>query len=320
LVDSQDARGPRAERPSRPEAAVQAWREFWFRPEAIYPLGLVRIAFGALTVAWTLSLLPGLDAFFGADGVVSHSPSLDNRWDVFDVLPGDQVLLTGWIVLLLAAIAMTVGWHSRIASLLVLVLVFSFLRRDPWVFNAGDILIRIEALLLAVAPTGAALSLDCRRRTGSFWSAETRAPWAIRLLQVQLSLIYLATVVNKAQGETWPRGTSVSFALRLEDMLILPIPQWISTNAFLMNTATWGTVAIELAIGILVWNRRCRPWVLAAGVAMHIGILLTLAVGFFTPAMFVLYLAFIPPETVKRMPDVARRALGRIRRRTAESP
>jgi hypothetical protein len=128
-------------------------------------------------------------------------------------------------------------------------------------------------------------------------------------MQVQLSLIYLATVRVKMSGQAWPQGTAVSYALRLKDMLILPTPHWVSTNALLMNAATWGTLALELAIGILVWNRRLRPWVLAGGVVMHLLIMIAIGVGFFAPAMFVLYLAFLPPETVQQLPNNLKRVV-----------
>jgi hypothetical protein len=222
-------------------------------------------------------------------------------------------------VLLVSAIAMTVGWHSRIAALAVFVLVVSFEYRNPWIFNSGDTLIRVEALILALSPCGAALSLDRRRSTGTFWSAQVRASWAIRLLQIELSLIYLATVRAKVDGNAWPQGTAVSYALRLQDMLILPTPHWLTANALLMNIATWGTLALELSIGILVWNKRFRPWVLAGGVMMHSMIMITIAVGFFAPAMFVLYLAFVPASTVRRLPGrikgVGARSLSFLRRR-----
>ena len=57
-------------------------------------------------------------------------------------------------------------------------------------------------MFLALSPCGAGLSLDQRRRTGKFWSAETRPSWPIRLFQVQLSLIYLSAVRSKLAGET----------------------------------------------------------------------------------------------------------------------
>ncbi|WNG92677.1 HTTM domain-containing protein [Mycobacterium sp. ITM-2016-00318] len=294
--------------PLRLSDMSDAWRTFWFRPEPTYTLGLVRIAFGALVIAWSLSLLTGLYEFFGADGVSHPGDVGPYRWSVFEIWTSGKVLLIGWVILLLAAIALTIGWHSRIASIVVFILILSFDRRNPTVFNSGDMLIRIEALFLALSPCGAALSLDQRRRMGDFWSAQVRPRWPIRLLQCQVSLIYLATVNAKLSGITWPQGTAVSYALRLEDMVLLPVPDFIRLNALLMNAATWGTLVLEFAIAILVWNRAVRPWVLAAGILMHTGIMVTMAVGFFTLAVFVLYIAFIPPETVGRLVGKLRRS------------
>jgi hypothetical protein len=112
-------------------------------------------------------------------------------------------------------------------------------------------------------------------------------------------------------GEKWPEGTALSYALRLHDMLIIPVPLTISTNALLMNAATWATLLLELMIGILVWNRRCRQLAIATGVFLHSVIMVTIAVGFFSPAMFVLYLAFASPESVRQIPNTLKHRLGR---------
>lgn len=281
-------------------AVGDRWRSFWFAEEPAYPLGLVRIAFGLLITAWTLSLLPDLTDLFGTHGVMPTQNVETFQWGLFGWWPSDQALVVGWAVLLVSGAALTAGWYSRAAAIIVFVLVVSFQHRSPFVFNSGDNLIRVEALMLAISPCGAALSLDRLRSVGKFWSAEIRPHWPLRLMQVQLSLIYLSTVMVKLRGDTWQEGTATSYALRLSDMTILPIPRSISTNPPLMNVATWGTLAVELGIGILVWNQRLRPWVLAAGVALHLSIMVTLSVGFFSPAMFVLYLAFVPPHVAQQ--------------------
>lgn len=283
-------------------ALLDAWRTFWFRPQAAYTLGLMRIAFGALTVLWTLSFSLDLSDLFGRNGVAPDAPRDPYVWSIFRIWPDDRALLVGWVLLLVSALAMMVGWHSRLASIVVCVLILSFQHRNPSAFNSGDVLIRIEALFLALAPSGAALSLDQRRRTGAFCSAQVRAPWAIRLLQIQLSVLYLASVRWKLSGAAWSEGTAVSYALRLKDMLIAPVPQWFIENPMLINIATWAALATELSLGVLVWNRRLRPWVLLAGVGMHASILLTMGVGFFTPAVFVLYLAFVSPDAIRDLP------------------
>ncbi len=298
--------GPESGRRLWFSAAVQTWRMFWFRLQPAYTLGLVRMAFGVVVIGWTLSLLPDLHQLFGPNGIAPQQPGGAFQWGVFAIWTSDRALLVGWAVLLVSSVALTVGWHSRLAALGVFVLILSFQHRDPWVFNSGDFVVRIEALFLVLSPCGAALSLDQRRGTGTFWSAQQRPRWPVRLMQVQMSLIYLASALAKLNGAAWPQGTAVSYALRLEDMLLLPTPHWLTNSALLINAATWAILAVELSLAILVWNRRLRPWVLTAGVVMHTAIMVTITVGFFTLAMFVLYLAFIPPETVQHLPRSAK--------------
>ncbi|KAA0019507.1 hypothetical protein FOY51_22545 [Antrihabitans cavernicola] len=265
----------------------------------MYVLGIVRIAFGILVVAWSFSLLPNMLDLFGPDGVAPAPESIRYGWGLLHVWNNDTAVWIVWALLLVGGIALTLGWRSRVAALLVFVCILSFQRRDVWVFNSGDFLLRIEAFFLVLAPSGAALSLDRLRTAGSFWSAQVRSPWVIRLLQIQVSIIYLDTVRDKLAGTTWTGGTAVSYALRLIDLNNFPTPTWLSMSPLIVNVATWGTLLIELALGVLVWNRKLRPWVLAAGVILHLLIMVSLVVAFFSLAVFVLYLAFIPPETAQ---------------------
>ena len=82
-----------------------------------------------------------------------------------------------------------------------------------------------------------------------------------------------------------------------------------------MNLLTYGTLAAEVAIGVLVWNRALRP-VLTLGVVMHLCIDIALRVGFFSYGLLVLYLAFLPPEAVSARLTTLRR---RVSARTAQS-
>jgi hypothetical protein len=300
----------------------ERWNAFWFGPELAYTLGIVRIAFGGLLVVWTLWMYQGLNAALGPRGVVPNPPSRPLMWGVFHVFQTEQALLVGWAVLLASAIALMVGWHSRIAAILVFVLIFSLERRDPAIFNGGDALLRIEALFLALAPCGAALSLDQRRRSGSFFSAQQIRPWALRLLQIQLSIVYLSTVVVKLSGETWHNGTAVLYSLNQTDIQTIHLPAFLAHNLLISNALSWGTLVIEVALGTLVWNRRWRPWVLGAGVMLHLSIEMVLQVGFFTFVTFILYLAFIPPERAEMIAKGAQKRLAalvsRIRRGSDE--
>ena len=41
---------------------------------------------------------------------------------------------------------------------------------------------------------------------------------------------------------------------------------FVTDTVLIANVLTYGTLAVELALGILVWNRVLRPWVLLLGV------------------------------------------------------
>jgi hypothetical protein len=293
---------------------VRGWERFWFEPVATSTLAFVRIGFGITVFCFTLSLAPDLLDFFAREGIMPETPHFPGMFGVLDLWGSDTAIVVLWVLLLIASACVTVGYHTRLAAVIVYVAVVSFERRNPYLFNSGDALVRLLALYVMLAPAGVPLSLDrWRRAKARFWEFPARAPWALRLIQVQLSVIYISTVWAKIMGTSWNAGTAASYAMRIEDLARFPVPTFISDNLLIANLVTYATLAIELAIGVLVWNRRARPWVLGFGVLLHVSIDLTLTVAFFSWAVFVCYLSFIPEDTAARWLIAVRRRLERSR-------
>lgn len=282
------------------EQVGQGWNRFWFEPQSTSTLALFRIAFGLVATFWTLSLAPNLRAFFGPDGIMPAYPQeRPGAWGLLAIQNSQTFVVAVFLVTLLGALALTVGLHSRLAAVVVYLGILAFERRNPLVGNSGDELVGNLALFCALAPTGVALSVDrWRAAPGRFWEFPARAPWALRLIQLQLSVVYLSAVWQKVQGELWRNGTAVSYALRISDVHRLPTPNVVTHSLPVTEFLTFGTLALEAALGILVWNRAARPWVLTLGTLMHIGIDLSILVGFFSFAMMVCYVTFIPADTV----------------------
>jgi hypothetical protein len=210
------------------------------------------------------------------------------------------------------------GAWTRIAAAVVFVGLMSFERRNPFVLNSGDQLLRAIAVYLVLAPSGVALSVDrWRRAKHRFWEFPQRAPWTLRLIQIQISILYISTVWAKVRGTTWNDGTATSYALRIEDIARFPVPDFIAESLLLVNLFTFGTLALELSLGVLIWNRALRPYVIAMGVLLHLSIEYQIRVGFFGAAIFTGYLAFVPPA---RMDAVVLLVRDRLGRRGAEAP
>jgi hypothetical protein len=294
-------------------SALKAWNRFWFERESVATVVLVRVAFGVLMIAWTLSLLPTLFDFYSRTGILPDTPPYEGQaglWTVFELLPSDGALIGAWIVLLLASICITIGLLPRLAALVVLLILLSLQHRNPYVYHSGDALLHVIAFYLVLAPLGAAVSVDrWRKHRDRFWQFPLHAPIALRLMQIQVSIIYVSTVWAKVRGENWNNGTAVVYSLSLDDLARFPVPGFVLESALLANIVTWAVLAIELGIGILVWNRQLRPYVLFLGVCMHLGIDLNLRVAFFSWAMFVLYLAFVPAERAESILHAVQRRL-----------
>ena len=298
-------------RPGVMKTVSHNWERFWFEPTSVATLAVVRIAFGIVAFLWTLSLTPDLMSFFSRDGFIAEQPSNRFWLGVLSPAAPDWLVYFVFAVTLIAAACLIVGFHSRLAAVLVFVGILSFERRNPFIFNAGDVLVRNLAFYLMLAPSGVALSIDSLRRAREkFWEFPKRAPWALRLIQVQLSVVYVATVWAKVRGNDWNDGTAVSYALRLDDLARIGAPEWFATSEVVSNLLTFGTLAVEASLAILVWNRKARPWVLAAGVLMHGLIAINIMVGFFTMAILIAYLSFTPADSMERL-------LSRLRARYA---
>ena len=78
-------------------AVSQGWQSFWFQPQPMYTLGLVRIAFGALIVVWALWLLPMRNGLLDADGVTPTQPRIEYTWGLFQRWNGNAVMLVAII-------------------------------------------------------------------------------------------------------------------------------------------------------------------------------------------------------------------------------
>jgi len=265
---------------------VRAWNEFWFRPQSTATLALLRIVVGGLTVVWTLVLMSDFDDLFGPDGVAAG--------------PRLAPLLAG--LLLVSAICLTLGFRTRLAAATVLFCLLVLYRVNSLVWNTGDTLLRHLLLFLALSPAGAAVSIDSARRgRDRQWDFPLRQPWALRLVQVQVALMYVVSFTSKLKGSTWRNGTAVSYILRIAPDQRFVLPSAVTSSLTWSHALTWGTLAVEGAIPLLVWNRRTRPFVLAAGAALHLSIDLTLRTGFFTWIVLASYVSFVPPETAERI-------------------
>jgi hypothetical protein len=131
------------------------------------------------------------------------------------------------------------------------------------------------------------------------------------LIQLQFSLVYVMSYAWKLRVPTWRDGTALYFVGQLEEFHRFPVPvlfDYLGT----IKLMTWGTLAVELALGVLIWFRRLRPYVLAAGLLLHLGIEYSMNIPLFQWIMIATMATFVEPRAYARAAQRLRRLAARL--------
>jgi membrane-associated phospholipid phosphatase len=162
---------------------------------------------------------------------------------------------------------------------------------------------RVAGFFLIFAPAGAALSIDrlirVRKRKENI-AIQPRPPWAQRMIQFELALLYFVTFCWKASGEPWVNGTALFYVMHLDEIHRFPIPAFLQ-NPVLLKIETWLTLAIEFSLGVLIWFRELRYPVLALGVVLHLWLEYSMNIPLFQWEILSAYVLFIDPDDLERL-------------------
>src|SRR4051812_41387900 len=133
---------------ARIERMKLAWNRFFHEPISARPLSLFRMTFGALTVVYLAWLAPGLERWFGPEGI----SQVDRQLGYFTLLPHSEFAL--WLVFCLigaGGIAQAAGFLPRFSSLVMFLGLLSIHGLDATALFGTDNVIRIVSFHLIFA-------------------------------------------------------------------------------------------------------------------------------------------------------------------------
>jgi Vitamin K-dependent gamma-carboxylase len=285
-----------------------AWDSFFFTEQSPVPLALFRVAYGALVITSLLLLRPDWLAWFGDRAWISlqtmQSIETGPRLNLFTVIPQTDVWINSlfW-VFLVSAILLTVGFLTRLNSVIVFLCLASIQQRNLFITNGGDTFMRVAGFFLIFAPAGAAFSIDrllriWRKKEGS--QLQPRSPWAQRLIQIELALVYFSSFCWKLKGQPWTHGTALFYVYHLESLRRFPLPAWLF-HPMVLKLGTWFALVFEFSMGTLIWVKKLRYPLLAVGVAFHLWLEYSLNIQLFQWEILSAYILFVDPSDLTRM-------------------
>ena len=276
-------------------------------------LAVFRVALATLLLVDLARRATDLVAFYTDRGVFPRAllPVVEPGYQYVSLHALSGTAWVQWVlfaVAALAALSLLVGYRTRLAVVVSLVLLVSIQARNPAVLNSGDTLFRRLLFWSLFLPLGERWAVDA---TGDDWRPSVVGPATAGLL-LQVVAVYATNAVVKFRADVWLRGDAVRYAFELDHFTVL-LGDVLAGQSTLLTLADWGWVTLLVASPLLVVLTGYRRAALATAFAsVHVGMLLTLSLGIFPLVSMTALLPFLPPVVWDRLQRHAPAGLGEL--------
>jgi predicted DCC family thiol-disulfide oxidoreductase YuxK len=292
-----------------------AWSRFWFQDSLTAPLEIVRIGIGAALLCHYAMVTPYLLYFWGDAGWMPRAMALhyiSDPWmqSVFLYFTAPWQWYAFHALFLFCCAAFTLGWRTAWVKWIVLAGQISYNYRNLAVGYGVDIVLACLLYILCFAPIGRAMSLDRVRavRAAKRDSLEAVLPpyssrWAgacIRLMQIQMAVMLLYSGLSK-RGDDWWNGDAIWDVISGNQFYNPALLDLLARQYWLVNAATHATILTEVAYPFLIWQKRSRPYMLAAAVFLHMQFFFLMGLFYFSFVMIMGHMSFLRPEWLHRL-------------------
>ena len=279
-------------------------------------LAAFRIGLGAVLLADLLLRSRNLVIFYTDAGVLPRSLLAANRPVISQLsihtLSGDLLLQAGLFTLAGGcAIALLVGYRTRLAVLSSWLLLVSLHARNPLVLNGGDSLLRRLLFWGVFLPLGARWSLDAlagrtrRSRVPTGGMQGRVVGVAAAGLLIQVVLVYATNAGFKLGSGRWLSGDALAYVLHLDEFTtplgaaLAEVPAVLSVLETVWLGLLVGSVGLVATTG---WRRALLAGLFAGA---HLWMAATMRLGVFPFVSVVALVPFLPSRVWDRVSAVA---------------
>jgi hypothetical protein len=290
-----------SETPGFLHRAIDRWEQFWFENVPSDVFALVRIAVGAAGLISLIGFLP-VAMYWSPDGIAPvPGGGYGLRSYVFESGFGVAVGWTMFLTLFASFICMTVGLFTEAAVVICFLGSALQTRWNSLPLTSGHSVLVAVLFCLVWADCAARLSVDAWRRPAGSGTVASQPIWPLRLIRIQVALVYLTSGFYKLLGPAWRDGSAIHYTtghnIYGRILHLYPLPGSLD---WMLTLLTYATVLWEISFAFMLLNRVTRRIALVAGVAVHGGIWALMEIGPFSWMMLATYVAFLDPHAAAR--------------------
>lgn len=316
---------------------IEVWNRFWFSKQDKLQASVFRIVVAAGLFFFYLDRYIRFDFIFSEKGTLPFEalkkltpPAYEMPFGMINLMSSETVVRGMNLGYLAALLLLCVGWWPRALTFFIFAIHNLLINRNPMIQYGPDMIAGVWLLYLSLIDHSSTLRLpmpfckNCRKGHELERGAQAASPAApdsmgfsdlahsvgVRLFQIQLCIIYGYSGIEKLRGVTWWRGDAIWNALAHGQMVTVNLG-FLRYMSWVVIVATYSTLAWEIYFPAIIWNKKLRPWVLAFGVSLHLGIAITMAIPYFSYLMVASYVFFLEPETLSRFIEQRTQFFGR---------
>lgn len=188
-------------------------------------------------------------------------------------------------ILVLSVLGIT-GHYQRWASLGVYFLMMNLDNKAHVILDGGNNLIHLIGFYL--------IFIDTINLKNSLSITITNL--ARLMILIQVCLIYATAGLLKVMGPLWNKGVALYYTMGVPEFGNEQLFQFLSDYPLAVALFTLGTVLFQISFPYLIWNQKLKPFVIAAGTALHLSISFVMGLFMFGFAMCLGYTFFKTDE------------------------
>ena len=197
----------------------------------------------------------------------------------------------------LVAIALMAGYRTQVATILVWFFAISLQSRNPMILTGGDNLLGLLLFWSMFLPMGARFSVDSAMNNGPHRESNRYFSTATAAILLQVGMVYIFTAIMKSDP-IWREDFSALYYALSIDQFATRLGHYLLNYPDILAVMTAATLWAEFVgpvLAFIPWlNGQIRLVVIAAFISLHIGIALTLNIGFFPIVSIISLIVFLP--------------------------
>ncbi|WP_375002471.1 HTTM domain-containing protein [Aeromicrobium sp. CTD01-1L150] len=249
------------------------------QPHAPHALAAARILVGLSVLGLLVTNFSNRQMWVGDASLWAEPTRAVSRFPEIALLDGvsADILTVAYVIVLLAAVAFIVGWHTKAANVVLLVGFIAVTGQNPLLATATDNLLRITLLWMLLMRLAEVWSLDVAREGGD--SDQAVPDWlrtglhnvALVGLGTQVALAYLAAGLHKVAQTSWQQGTALYSTLQLPEFRPFPaVADLLSLGTVPLALVTWLVLVVQLFFVPALLRPFTRDLFVAAAVGVNV--------------------------------------------------